>query len=484
MLLLAYLIFTPDADPAEQTGGVDAVFRACVACRPDRDRALFLGGSCRARFLASVLVGMLFTSLRGDGYANGSVSNEPFESGTETAAALGFRDARAHSAPSGPTGDFQAVAKRSRRPVTPRPSTTPPSSQTRPSSTPAPDSSDASESRRARRDEYDSGVGQFGRTPPPIPTSRPRPTRPKPANSAATRGRYRSRASSSASGPRSSPASRSWAWRFLAFSTSARTRAQAALSPRPGPKYLCDTLLTPGPVETTTPQPPTLPPTPTPATPQPGTSASAAPSRQLDRAPSPPMAEPPCRLRPQRRPPAPPSAASSPTAVPTEAPPPTPRLGFTTTILGRNHILNANQTIEYGFCPPTSGDHYNISGVGPIRAAVYPNTAEQPPGGWVHNLEHGWVVLLYSCKNGCPSADEMAQMHAVVRPGSALPIRPRTRAATKEVLVARFDSMTTRFALVAWGRALPDGQFRSRHGATRSLNNGWTTGPNPKQRIC
>jgi len=138
--------------------------------------------------------------------------------------------------------------------------------------------------------------------------------------------------------------------------------------------------------------------------------------------------------------------------VPTEAPPPTPRLGFTTTILGRNHILNANQTIEYGFCPPTSGDHYNISGVGPIRAAVYPNTAEQPPGGWVHNLEHGWVVLLYSCKNGCPSADEMAQMQQWFDQAPT-PDPASNQGCTKEVLVARFDSMTTRFALVAWGRA-------------------------------
>ena len=127
------------------------------------------------------------------------------------------------------------------------------------------------------------------------------------------------------------------------------------------------------------------------------------------------LLRPPPRLRQLRllrqpRPPRRPPDRRRPHATP--VPEPTAILGFTTEILGRNHILNANQTIEYGFCPPTSGDHYNIAGVGPIRAAVYPNNAEQPPGGWVHNMEHGWVVQLYSCKNGCPSADEMAQMTA------------------------------------------------------------------------
>jgi hypothetical protein len=150
-----------------------------------------------------------------------------------------------------------------------------------------------------------------------------------------------------------------------------------------------------------------------------------------------------------------PSAAESPSAEPTVAPPPTPRLGFGTTILGRQHILNANQTITYGFCPPDSGDHYNIAGVGPIRAAVYPNTAEQPPGGWVHNMEHGWVVLLYSCKNGCPSADEMAQMQSWYdQAPTPDPTKNQGCTSPKEVLVARFDSMTTRFAELAWGRAL------------------------------
>lgn len=133
------------------------------------------------------------------------------------------------------------------------------------------------------------------------------------------------------------------------------------------------------------------------------------------------------------------------------------RLGFTTAVLGRDHVLNAGQTIEYGFCPPTSGGHYNISGVGPIRSAVYPKTAEQPPGGWLHNIEHGWVVLLYSCQDGnCPSDAEMAAMQQWY--DNAPAVDP-AQGCDKEVLVARFDSMSTRFAELAWGRALLSDEF-------------------------
>lgn len=106
--------------------------------------------------------------------------------------------------------------------------------------------------------------------------------------------------------------------------------------------------------------------------------------------------------------------------------------------------------IEYSFCPPTSGNHYNQPRA-PIRAAVYPKTEEQIPGLWIHNLEHGYIVALYRCPSptDCPTDAEMAQMQAFFdqSPVSA------NAACPKKVIVARFDSMTTKFALLAWGRA-------------------------------
>lgn len=145
-------------------------------------------------------------------------------------------------------------------------------------------------------------------------------------------------------------------------------------------------------------------------------------------------------------------------------------------------MLNAAQTIEYGFCPPTSGNHYNVAGAGPIRAAVYPNNAEQPPGSWIHNLEHGWIVMLYSCKNGCPSADEMAQMQALFDQAPT-PNASSNQNCAKEMIVARFDSMTTRFAEVAWGRALMTDDFNLDRALT--FANQWTdAGSEPEKTTC
>jgi hypothetical protein len=111
---------------------------------------------------------------------------------------------------------------------------------------------------------------------------------------------------------------------------------------------------------------------------------------------------------------------------------------------------------------------------------VYPNNAEQPPGGWVHNLEHGWVVLLYSCKNGCPSADEMAQMQQWF---DQAPTPDPSQGCDKEAIVARFDSMTTRFAVVAWGRELMMDEFNL--DTAKTFAQQWTdAGTEPEKTIC
>ena len=62
--------------------------------------------------------------------------------------------------------------------------------------------------------------------------------------------------------------------------------------------------------------------------------------------------------------------------------------------------------LAYGTNPPQSGNHY------PIWAAY--KTYAQPflPGFWVHNLEHGAVVLTYNCPGGC--AADVARIQAFV----------------------------------------------------------------------
>jgi hypothetical protein len=265
---------------------------------------------------------------------------------------------------------------------------------------------------------------------------------------------------------------------FLFFGNSAPSGGVAR-----GPKYVCDSLLTPAPNGTIPPVEPTLPPTPTP-TATPVATASPSPTATALASGSPVASGSPAASEsPTPSPTASPSPSPTPTASPspTPTPEPTAPLGQSTSILGRDHVTNAGQTIEYGFCPPTSGSHYNIAnGIGPIKAAVYPSSAEQPPGGWVHNLEHGWVVLLYSCKNGCPSADEMAQMQKWF---DESPPVDSSQGCTKEVLVARFDSMTTRFGEVAWGRALLTDSFNL--DTAKEFAQQWMDhGTEPEPSIC
>jgi hypothetical protein len=130
-------------------------------------------------------------------------------------------------------------------------------------------------------------------------------------------------------------------------------------------------------------------------------------------------------------------------------------LGFTTTVYPPVHVRD--QSINYPVCPPSSGEHYNAAGRGPIRAGVYPSTSEQTPGGWVHNLEHGYVVALYRCPSAddCPTEAELAQMQAFYDQATF----SQNQNCPRKVVVARFDQMETPFALLAWGRALLTDEF-------------------------
>ena len=68
--------------------------------------------------------------------------------------------------------------------------------------------------------------------------------------------------------------------------------------------------------------------------------------------------------------------------------------------MGNLHIpIGSNQ--QYAYCPPASGPHYNNPGIdGPIPAKFYGPDDGTRPEGWIHNLEHGAVVILYNCKMG------------------------------------------------------------------------------------
>ena len=114
------------------------------------------------------------------------------------------------------------------------------------------------------------------------------------------------------------------------------------------------------------------------------------------------------------------------------------------------HVATGTK-IRYPSCPPTSGDHYAAQGAGPIRQGFYGPSSAAQPGGWVHNLEHGYAVALY---RGEPDAATLAALREFARAG---PVTPGAAACgiPSKVVVARFDDMSTPYAVLAWGRLLP-----------------------------
>ena len=117
---------------------------------------------------------------------------------------------------------------------------------------------------------------------------------------------------------------------------------------------------------------------------------------------------------------------------------------------GARHVATGTK-IRYTSCPPTSGDHFAAAGAGPLRQGFYGPTSPAEPGGWVHNLEHGYVVALY---RGEPDQAALTALRDFARNGPATASSAACGVPSK-VLVARFDDMSTPYAILAWGRLLP-----------------------------
>jgi hypothetical protein len=103
---------------------------------------------------------------------------------------------------------------------------------------------------------------------------------------------------------------------------------------------------------------------------------------------------------------------------------------------GRVHLPDTQQP-QYAHYPPASGPHYDA----PATWGVYDQPL--PEGRWVHNLEHGGIVILYKCPSGCPdlvkqlkdfyaSAPQSAQWHEV------------------KLVITPYDKMQHQLAVVAW----------------------------------
>jgi hypothetical protein len=134
----------------------------------------------------------------------------------------------------------------------------------------------------------------------------------------------------------------------------------------------------------------------------------------------------------------------------------TPQLGYLQTDMGKNHLITI-QDQRYTLCPPASGTHYNIAGKGPIQPRVYgPDDAIEPQS-WLHNLEHGALVVLYRCVgDACQDAGQDRLKALAQRvPNSPICNLPPGGAYGPGPIMVRFDDMAWPYAAIVWDRVLP-----------------------------
>ncbi len=149
------------------------------------------------------------------------------------------------------------------------------------------------------------------------------------------------------------------------------------------------------------------------------------------------------------------AAQFSPAPTPSPAPGATQRLGYVETDTGREHIA-VGSFVKYALCPPASGKHYNATGEGPIKATVYGPDDQVVPEGWIHNLEHGGLVLLYRCTGNDTACSDSGQA-ALRQFDASFPNSPICNLPAGSIgpVVARFDQMKWPYAALVWGLVLP-----------------------------
>jgi hypothetical protein len=144
----------------------------------------------------------------------------------------------------------------------------------------------------------------------------------------------------------------------------------------------------------------------------------------------------------------------TPTPTPSPKPGQTPNLGYVEPDMGNKHTTAGGQKVTYTYCPPASGTHNNAAGIGPIQPRVYGPDDNVVPQGWVHNLEHGGLVIAYTGTSEGATPDGQAKLKAFYDAFPPSPICGTTKGIHGPV-VARFDQMATPFVAMVWGRVLP-----------------------------
>ena len=173
------------------------------------------------------------------------------------------------------------------------------------------------------------------------------------------------------------------------------------------------------------------------------------------------------------------AAQWSPAPTPSPAPDATQRLGYVQTDVGNAHT-SLGAFVKYALCPPASGNHYNAQAEGPVRPGVYGPDDQATPQGWIHNLEHGGLVLLYRCTGGDTACTEGGQ-EALRQFNANFPNSPvcNLPAGSNGPVMARFDQMNWPYAALLWGLVLPMDSLDTTQVSAFFAQQGERTNPEP-----
>ncbi len=128
-------------------------------------------------------------------------------------------------------------------------------------------------------------------------------------------------------------------------------------------------------------------------------------------------------------------------------------------IEGQTHVPICSY-VDYLTLPPSSGNHYMV------WAAYKTYTQPVPEGYWVHDLEHGAIVLTYNCGTaGCPADVAAAQQMIDSYPDDPVCASQNTGVPHRFVMTPD-PRLDVQFAASAWGWTLrancfDEGAFRA-----------------------
>ncbi|HMI93923.1 MAG TPA: DUF3105 domain-containing protein, partial [Polyangiales bacterium] len=112
--------------------------------------------------------------------------------------------------------------------------------------------------------------------------------------------------------------------------------------------------------------------------------------------------------------------------------------------LGADHLNDPQPSSVYNSRPPSSGTHCDVWG----RWAEFTPQNPLPACNFLHNLEHGSVVLLYNCPSGC--AEVVDVLRGVFNDVGLVDPNCNDQG-IKRLLITPYADMDAKLAAVAWG---------------------------------